>query len=159
MELPSGWGRGPPSRHKTKAAFRFKRRRPQFPARSRWKLRPHARGPRSSPAPGRPAPASHSPGPRGPPGQPERSSAAAAAEAPERRRRGRAAPASGSRRRRSGPRAPGHAAGQAPLPPARPTPCPPGPRPKIRDHTHHLAPRLRRAPRGPAGGGGGEVTR
>lgn len=98
MELPSAWGRGLPSCHKTKAAFRFKRRHPQFPARSRWKLRPHARGPCSSSAPGRPAPASHSPGPRGPPRQPRRSSAAAAAEAPERRQRGRAAPAAGSRR-------------------------------------------------------------
>lgn len=51
MELPSGWGRGAPSRLKTKAGFQFKRRHPVFPALSRRKLRPHARGPCSSAAP------------------------------------------------------------------------------------------------------------
>lgn len=40
VELPSEWGRGAPSRQKTKAGFQFKRRHPVFPALSRRKLHP-----------------------------------------------------------------------------------------------------------------------
>lgn len=69
--LSRGWnslrdgGGGPQSHQNKKVAFRFKRRHPVFPAFSRWKLRPHARVSRSSPAPCWPAPPSHSPVPRG----------------------------------------------------------------------------------------------
>lgn len=68
VEQPSRWGRGSQSRQNTKAAFRFKRRHPVFPAFSRWKLRPHARVSCSSPAPAGP-PLRHthqSPGAAGP---------------------------------------------------------------------------------------------
>lgn len=130
VKLPSGWGRGPPSPHETKAAFWSKRCRPAFPVLSCGQRRPHARVPGGSAAPRRPASLTLT-SPPGPPGQPRCSSkaAAAAAEAPERGRRGRAAPPAGTRR----PAAPlrpsrSRALGRAGPFPSR-APCPPGPRP------------------------------
>jgi hypothetical protein len=55
-----------------------------------------------------------------------------------------------SGQRRAGPSAPRRSAGCAPLPPARPTPHPPGPRPRLRGRTPVLGLRLRRAPQGPS---------
>lgn len=133
-------GEGPPSRHKTEAEFHLKRRRQVFPALSRGRLRPHAAGPL--------LPHTHQdPGAR--PASPgaalrRRQSRSLSAGGADARPCRRAAPLWPSRSRAL-PRA-----GPALLPPARLTPCPPGPRPRLGGRTHRLAPRLRRAPQGPA---------
>ncbi|XP_074227411.1 uncharacterized protein LOC105063313 [Camelus bactrianus] len=127
------------------------------------KLRPHARGPCSSPAPRQPAPPSHSPVP-GParPAQPRRSSEAAAAQEPERGRRG-GAPLPAGARRRAAPLWPSRSralreAGPTPSPRAlRPARQAPGPgraaalTASLRACAAHL--------KGPPGGRGGDEVR
>ncbi|XDA71247.1 hypothetical protein R6Z07M_001582 [Ovis aries] len=96
--------------------------------------------------------------PRGPPGQPRRS-CEAAAETPERGRRGSAALPAGARRRAAPLLAlelPGAPPGRPHSLPARPTPSLRGPGPRLRGHTHRRASRLRRTPQ--ARREGGEVT-
>ncbi|XP_023979963.1 basic proline-rich protein-like [Physeter macrocephalus] len=150
MELPSGWGRGAPSCLKPKAGFQFKRRHPVFPALSRRKLRPHARGPCSSAAPGPLRPHTHqSSGPARPAQAQLRGGgqgARARSEGPRRPALGRTAAGGGA----LALTLPGAPPGQPHSLPARPMPSQPGPRPRLGGRTHRLAPRLRRTPQGPA---------
>lgn len=118
--------------------------------------------PGSSPAPGRPAPSPHSPVSWGPAPAHAQPRGGSGGGAPECGRRGHAGPpqAHGGERRHSGPLPPRALLGAVTRrPPSRPRAVrpatqAPGPRPRLYGHTHRAAPRLRCAPRGPAGRAG-----